>query len=461
MTTRPLLTPKIAPHSEEAEQAVLGSLMLESRCHPEVFALVREPDFYFEKHRLIFAALAGLSAANKPTDFIAVADWLRNRGQLEQSDGIGYLGQLCNDNPGSANGVDYARIVREKAALRGLLNVADQVADMVFKPDGRSLLDVLALAEAGIESIRNQSAMQNTAKAFADHRIDLHAHFEQARKARANGGMLGVPSGIIELDKTIGGFQRQRFYGIAARPGTGKSALLNQIAMHAARSNRRGLIVTAEMTGLELTHRALAAESGRNLYQIINGFDDASEAANNAMDRIGDIPLWIDSDTNTLSGAIAQMALHKARYGIEWAAIDHIGLMETPKFNSRNDQIGFITRSLKKAAKQLDIAVIGLMQLNRGSEGESRRPKLHDLRDSGNIEQDLDVAIFLHTPQEQRGDKVKPLEIGVLKNRSGMSRWLQTPYSFAGGTQRIFEAGADEPEPPPPAFNEPTWSQLA
>lgn len=455
---RSLLTPKVPPHSEEAEQSVLGALMESSKCHPEVMALVREADFYFERHRIIFAAITGLSNANRPCDFICVSDWLRQRGQLEQVDGIAYVGNLVNNNPGSANGMEYARIVREKSAIRAIASAGDAMTEMALRPEGRTLVEMLTLAEIAIEAIRNQSASANTAKSFADHLPDMQRHYADARAARSAGGILGVPTGIESLDKVIGGLQKQRFYGIAARPGTGKSALLNQIALHAAMNGRKGLVITAEMTGLELMQRALASRSGVNLFHIINGSEREAERVIQSGAQLGDIPLWLDGDTNTLAGAIAQMALHKARYGIEWAAVDHIGLMETPKFASRNDQIGFITRSLKKAAKQLNIAVVGLMQLNRGSETDNRQPRLHDLRDSGNIEQDLDVAIFLHTPHEKRTDKLKPLQIGVLKNRSGMSTWLPDEFVFNGGLQTISVCdGFGHTE----SSNESEWRQMA
>lgn len=439
MTTK---THKPLQFSEEAEQSVLGGLMSVRACHVEVLSTVRAEDFYLARHRQIFAAINALSSANGPVDFITVSDWLRHRDELEAVGGLAYIGTLVNDIPGVTNTFEYAKIVRERAAFRALSATAEMLAASASNPDGRGLDEVLAEAETALENVRKHAVTRNTARLFGDHFGEYEEHFRRAALARAKGGVLGVPTGLPDLDYVLGGLQRQRFYGIAARPGAGKSALLNQIALHAARNNRRGIVITAEMNGLELFQRSVASETGTNLYQIINGADGVFQSTKRKTEAILGVPLWFDAETTALSGAIAQMALHKARYGIEWAAVDHIGLMETQRFPSRNDQIGFITRSLKKAAKQLDIAIVGLMQLNRGSETDSRKPRLSDLRDSGNIEQDLDAAIFLHTMQDKRGEKIKPLEIGVLKNRSGMSCWLERQFEFCGATQTIRAAGA-------------------
>jgi replicative DNA helicase len=155
--------------------------------------------------------------------------------------------------------------------------------------------------------------------------------------------------------------------------------------------------------------------------------------------RMGDLPLWIDTETYGLNQILAQIAMHKHRHGIQWAAIDHVGLIQTERFNSRNDQIGHITAAIKRCAKQLGIPIIALFQLSRASEKDGRKPGLHDLRDSGNIEQDLDVAIFLHVDAKDRGAPTRRVELGILKNRSGRSSWLSEWFEFDGAVQTFRE----------------------
>jgi replicative DNA helicase len=200
----------------------------------------------------------------------------------------------------------------------------------------------------------------------------------------------------------------------------------------------------------ELMIRGLAAYTGKNVGRMFHGYDEEVSAAVTAAEKMGDLPLWLDADTSDVDSILAQIAVMKHRNGIRWAAVDHVGLVQTRQFNTRNDQIGHITGRLKQAAKRLQIPIIALFQLSRLSEKENRPPGLHDLRDSGNIEQDLDVAIFLHVDADQRDKPQRRVHVGVLKNRSGRSGWLKEEFRFDGTTQTFREvSGVNYDQPPP------------
>jgi replicative DNA helicase len=425
---------KTPPHSNEAEQWVLGGLMLDANAADEVFGQITAEDFYRHDHQLIFSAIVSLHVARKPIGFVTLADALRDAGTLENAGGLSYIGTLANDTPSAVNILSHAKIVREQSQRRALIALAGQIGTSAWTDDAETLAATLA---QGVEQITRSVSAKS--KRFVELYAEAEASIEAAKARRASGGISGVSTGIPALDSRTGGLQKQRLYGIAARPGCGKTALLNQIGVHAASKGHAGLICSLEMGGDELILRALANASGGNLTKISMGLEPDINDAMNASDSLSGIPLWVDTETYSLNGIIAQMAAHKHKYGIEWAAVDHIGLIETQKFNSRNDQIGFITRSLKQAAKRLGIAVIALSQLSRNSETQGRKPGLHDLRDSGNIEQDLDAALFLHVDADKRDETVKQLQVGLLKNRNGRVGWFSEQIEFNGQNQRIRE----------------------
>lgn len=419
-------------HSDEAEQAVLGALMLDNSISFEVFGELSAGDFYREGNALIFIAILSLHEQRKPMDFVTVSESLRASSQLEAAGGLAYLGALANDTPSAASALTYARIVREKSRRREIVRLCAEISAAARNCDADELAQKIGSGLSASIKIAT-----GRAKSFPEALSAAEAIIIEASKS-AN-GIVGVPSGLPALDSALSGFRPGRLYGISARPGTGKTALLNQIGVYSASRGRPGLIASLEMGEGELVIRAMAANAGVNVTKLFNGRPDVADRAIEKIAALGDIPLWISADTYSLAGILSQAAYYKHRHGIEWLAVDHIGLVETERFASRNDQIGHITRSLKKAAKQLDIAVIALTQLSRASEKENRKPGLHDLRDSGNIEQDLDAALFLHCKPEDRDKPVRPIEIGALKNRGGRVGWLPAQFEFDGATQTFRE----------------------
>lgn len=433
---------KQPPCAVDAEASVLGSMMAVQESAVVLFGLVAPEDFYIHAHQVIARAIHALHEARKPHDLISVSNALRDRGDLEDVGGVEFIGNLALDAFGNAE--PHAKIVRDRAMRRKVIALCHATAEAAYSADAPELTGMLS---GGVEQLLRSTGVR--ARKFAELLGPTEAYLNFARERRRAGGTIGVPTGLPGIDKMLGGLVPGRLYGIAARPGFGKTALLNQIAFHAASRDHGGLISSIEMGAEELVIRGMAAYSGKNVGRMFHGYDDECSAAISTGQRLGHLPLWIDADTSDIDQIISQIATMKHRNGISWAAIDHVGLVQTRKFQSRNDQIGHITGRLKQAAKHLQMPLIALFQLSRLSEKENRRPGLHDLRDSGNIEQDLDVAMFLHVDVSHRDRPQRPVHLGVLKNRSGRSGWLDDSFEFDGGTQTFRQITTDYDAPPP------------
>jgi replicative DNA helicase len=300
-----------------------------------------------------------------------------------------------------------------------------------------------ALVAAGIDRLTAlQTRQAGKAQRFSDAFTATEAAILELRNRRERGELGGAPTGVQELDDALGGVMGSRLIILAARPAVGKTAVLNAAALNMARKGFPGLIFSLEMSADALVVRALAAQSGCNVTALSRGDREAFNMGTGAITDIGDVPLWLDCDTYDLATICAQAAMYRHKHGIAWIAVDHIGLVETPKFNNRNDQLGHVSRTLKQLAKRLQIPVIALSQLSRECERDKRQPQLADLRDSGNLEQDADQVVFLHSPYDH--DKklpTRPLLFGVLKNRGGRTGWIEN-YQFEGPTQRIKRVAA-------------------
>ena len=455
-------TTRQPPYSLEAEQALLGGLLLNNRVWHEVGQRLAEEDFYRRDHQLIYRAIGELLLHGEPADFVTVSEHLRQRELLDEAGGLAYIATLSVDTAGSSNAAAYAAIVHERALLRGLIAAGQDIAGLGYSP-GALAPDAL-LDEAQSRLTRIARTRQVRARSFAeiievaDQAISLAQH---KREAGIDGG---VPSGIACLDARTGGWQPDNLIVIAGRPGLGKTALLNQIAVHAARRGHPGLILSLEMGPETLGIRAMASAAGVNVSALMRGYREPHEAAAQAAVELSGLPLHVDTDTYSLGGICAQIGQYKRTHDIQWAAVDHIGLIEVEGYNTRNEQIGAITRTLKKLAKRLQIPVIALSQLNRGVEKDRRRPTLADLRDSGNIEQDADACLFLHSEAEDN-QATLTMELGLLKNRGGRKGWIGRRISFNGATQTFQELVEDsrgsEPDFVPRGAPAPHWQEGA
>lgn len=444
------MTPKQPPHSSESEQTVLGALMVAPDMAWEVFQHVAPADFFRHDHRVIATALQSLHGARLPLDAGAVVNYLRDKEQLEEIGGHRYVWELVNYLPAASSAPHHAAAVRDHAKRRAVIALCGEVGEMAFTTSAE---ECAATLFGGVEGMNRSDGR---ARRFAQCLDDAEETIRLARERRAKFGSVGVPTGLPALD------QRVAIYGprlvlFAGQPGTGKTALLNQIAHHSTARGFGGLICSLEMGADELVIRALSSKSGANFTRILHGEEEAAEQAFAAAASIGDPPLWIDTETYSLAGICSQIALHRHRYGIQWAAVDYIGLVEAERFNARHEQVNHIARTLKLLCKRLDMPIIVLSQLTRSNEREDREPSLTDLRDAG--ESDADTVVLMHTPKDKRHEGNRPVVMNIPKNRGGRIGRVPEQFQFVGAVQR-FEQVAGEYEtsaphhPPMPSRQE-------
>lgn len=427
--------PRTVPYSVEAEQAVLGALMLDNLTTYPVMALIGADDFFRQDHQVLFRTITALVKAGKGADLVTVTEALRLAGTLQDVGGMAYLGSLLSDSWNTSNAEAHAKLIRDYSQRRRLIAFSGDVGEKAWTSDAE---EATAFMMGKVQGLLTKATAKS--KRFQEAIADAQDVMAEARKNAAHGGPVGAPTGLHSLDRLLGGFSGPRLYILAARPKCGKSALLNQFGVNAAMNGWPGLIVSRELGSDELAIRAMAMLAGVNVTRLHRGQKQEADDAGSRATSIGDIPLWFDDETATIDAICAQIAMHKFRHGIQWAAVDHIGLVRTEqRFNSRNDQLGHISWTLKETAKRLKIPIIALSQLNRSSEKDGRRPGVHDLRDSGNIEQDADAVIMMHVEPERRDEAIKPVSIGVPANRIGPSMWLDTPFEFHGAIQTFYD----------------------
>lgn len=419
-------------YSVEAEKSVIGGVMRRPQMLYAVESIISPDDFYNAENRTIWRALLTEAKAGRGIDSICIHSVLRhhNRPEFELSEIVSIESDL-----GSAVPDKVAERVRELAQRRRVVAFAEQ---LTASADSETAEEMIAKASASLDSLLRSGAAKS--QRFTDCAQEAIGEIINRRRSRESGQAIGMISGVPSFDALTSGIHGPRLVVLAARPKSGKTAFLNQAAIATVKSGAPGLIVSLEMGAYELMSRALAMESGTNLSALTYGERTALDDAAEAIAMMGDLPLWIDTQTYNLDAICAQIALHKHRHGIQWAAVDHIGLVKTTgKFGSRNDQIGHISWTLKQLAKRLNIPIIALSQLNRDCDRDNRRPRADDLRDSGNVEQDADMVVMIHVPLANRQDAVKKARIGITANRAGPTGWIQNLIEFTGANQRFKE----------------------
>jgi replicative DNA helicase len=400
---------KVPPHSIDAEQSVLGGLMLDNRSWDNIIDRIRDEDFYRHEHKLIFRAMARLVEASKPLDVLTVAEALREMHELEQVGGEVFLFELANNTPSAANIMAYADIVRERSILRSLINAATDITQTAYDPQGRSIVELLDEAERSVfaisESGNRGSGPVNIKEYLAKtmDRIDTLFH--------SNSSITGVPTGYNDLDDKTSGLQPSDLIIVAGRPSMGKTTFAMNIAEHVAIKSRLPvLIFSMEMPGEAIVMRMLSSLCRIDQLRIRTG-----KLADEDWPRIS-------STISMLTRARARR-LSKEHGQIGLIVVDYLQLMQVPGFNeNRTAEISEISRSLKGIAKELKVPVIALSQLNRGLEQRAdKRPVMSDLRESGAIEQDADLITFIYRDEvynENSPDKGSA-EIIIAKQRNG------------------------------------------
>jgi replicative DNA helicase len=416
---------KVPPHSNEAEQSVLGGLMLDNKAWDRIVDRITEIDFYSKEHRLIFRVIGELGQRNVPFDVLTISEALKNINQLENAGGEIYLFELAKNTPTAANIVAYADIVRERSVLRQLVDVANEVASSAFNPEGRLSSELLDHAEQKIFKIAEQKSRAggpvklSTLLAGATERIDALFHSEEP--------ITGIPTGYTDFDEMTSGLQKGDLIIVAGRPSMGKTAFAMNVAEHAAIKIKKPVLVfSMEMPGESLAMRMLSSLGRVDQHKIRTGKldDDDWPRITSAVSMLSEATMFID-DTSALSPAelrarARRLAREHGQLGL--IVIDYLQLMQVPGFKeNRTMEISEISRSLKALAKEINVPVLALSQLNRGLEHrQERRPVMSDLRDSGSLEQDADVLVFIYRDEvyDKEAEKGRA-EIIIAKQRNG------------------------------------------
>ena len=412
----------LPPQNLVAERSVLGSVLLENHAIDEIADILRPEHFYSDIHQSIFAAILRLHEANRRSDIVTLAEELDARLQLEDIGGAPYLLEILETVPHAAHAKYYAEIVRDKWIQRSLTNVCTEILRDCY--DGSDdTADVLQRAEQGIfQILENQ---ESGAKLSMDE--IMHATLDRINaRAGKEGSISGLSTGFEELDRQTNGFQPSEFIIIAARPSMGKTAFVCNVAEYVAGAGQTAtLIFSLEQSKLELAERFLCIRARLDGHRLRKGQLEPAErhALMQASSELSELPLFIDDQPGRTVGQISAICRRlKRRNNLGLVVIDYLQLIESDdKRASREQQIAQITRRLKGIAKECELPVIALSQLNRGVElREDKRPRLADLRESGAIEQDADIVMFLHRPDAYNPDDRPGLaEIVVAKHRSG------------------------------------------
>ncbi|MGO4549969.1 replicative DNA helicase [Lysobacter sp. 2RAF19] len=392
---------RVPPQSVEAEQAVLGGLMLAPDAYDRVADLLVEPDFYRRDHQLIWRAIRELAERNKPYDAVTLGEWFESMGLAEQVAGGAYLIELASTTPSAANIKAYAEIVRDKAVLRQLIDVGTEIVNDGFMPEGRDSAELLAKAEQDVFAIAEAGARGRTD--FTPVNKALSEAFDVLQKRYESGGSItGLPTGYTEFDEMTAGLQPTDLVILAARPAMGKTTLALNMAEYAALKTKKAVAVfSMEMSASQLALRLISSVGRVNATRLRTGQleDEDWSRVTGAIRQLREAKVFID-DTPALSPDIlrAKARRLKREHDLGLIVIDYLQLMAVPgNSENRATEISEISRSLKGLAKELNVPVIALSQLNRSLETRTdKRPVMADLRESGAIEQDADVIVFIY-----------------------------------------------------------------
>ncbi|MFC0679299.1 replicative DNA helicase [Lysobacter korlensis] len=418
---------RVPPQSVEAEQAVLGGLMLAPDAYDRVADQLTDNDFYRRDHQLIFRAIRELAEKNRPFDAVTLGEWFESMGQSELVAGGAYLIELASTTPSAANIVAYAEIVRDKAVLRQLIEVGTGIVNDGFQPDGRESGEILAKAEQDVFAIAEAGARGRTD--FVPMNKALSEAFDVLQTRYANGGSVtGLPTGYTEFDDMTAGLQPTDLIILAARPAMGKTTFALNIAEHAAiRTKKAVAVFSMEMSSSQLALRLISSNGRVNAQRLRNGQleDEDWSRVTSAIRMLREAKIFID-DTPGLSPEVlrAKARRLKREHDLGLVVIDYLQLMSVPgNTENRATEISEISRSLKHLAKELNVPVIALSQLNRSLEQRAdKRPVMADLRESGAIEQDADIILFIYRDdyynKENSPDKGLA-EIIIGKQRNG------------------------------------------
>ena len=422
-----IASPRVPPQNVEAEQSVLGALMLDRDAIIKIADVLIQDDFYLQKHTLIFQSMLELYQYKSSIDVLTVSNRLTERNSLEGVGGTTYLTQLVNMVPSAAHVVPYADIVRKKSTLRQLINVSSDITNIAFNEeiDVNTILDQ---AENRLFSVSQKHLKQN----FVPLASALHETFERIDELhREKGKLRGITTGFIDLDRILGGLQRSDLIILAARPSMGKTSLALDIARHSSHAGTVTGIFSLEMSRDQLVDHLLASEASIDMWKMRTGKLSAEGPDNDfikiqhAMGRLAEIPIFID---DSASGNVMEIRTKarrlQAEHDLGLIIVDYIQLMQgMSRTDNRVQEVSEISRQLKSLARELNVPLLALSQLSRAPEQRNPSiPQLSDLRESGSLEQDADVVMFIYREDYYKGtESRKPniADILIKKHRNG------------------------------------------
>ena len=417
---------RIPPHSIEAEQAVLGGIFLDKDAWLKVAERIQAEDFYRQDHRVIFSAITALESQGKPFDIVTVAEWLESNQKLGDAGGLSYLAALAENTPTAANIAAYADIVRRRSVLRQLIHTAMEINESVFNPGGRSSEEILECAEQAVFAIAEQETRgRRSYRPIKDLLVKALDRVDELFQKKS--AVTGVATGFDDFDDRTGGLQSSDLVVVAGRPSMGKTAFAVNIAEHAAIKGKLTVAVfSMEMPGEQLAMRMMSSLGRIDQHKVRTGKlnDDDWPRLTSAVEILKDAKLFVD-DTPALTPVELRSRCRRIarEHGLDMIIVDYLQLMQVPgNTENRATELSEITRSLKAMAKELSVPVVALSQLNRSLEQRpNKRPVMSDLRESGAIEQDADLIVFIYRDEVYNEDSADKgvAEIIIGKQRNG------------------------------------------
>lgn len=428
---------RIPPQSIESEKAVLGSIMLRPEAIFEVFDIIFADSFYAERHRKIYETMMELQTQGIPIDILSLSNRLQEKNILEQTGGKAYLVELTESVPSSANVKFYAQIVQKKSLMRNLITVADDITKLGYD-DTKDLEELLDNAEKKVFAVTNMPS-SNSMTAIKDGLTETWERIENL--SSSDGSIRGVPTGFDSLDAKLSGFQPSDLIILAARPSQGKTSLAIDIARRAAVNHGVSVgIFSLEMSSQQLIDRMLSAQSQVDLWKLRTGkqmTSDDFDSISTALDTLSKAPIYIDDEAGKSVLAMRSVARRlKSEKNLGLIVIDYLQLA-TPAQSKNSDnmvqQVTELSRAMKAMARELNVPVLCLSQLSRAVESRGGRPRLSDLRDSGSIEQDADVVMFIHNESKYKdiSERNNITEILIEKHRNGATGMVELYFDNA------------------------------
>ncbi len=424
--------PKVMPHNKEAEQSILGSMLIDKECIVLSFEALKPHDFYVEANKLIFEAMQELFNRDEPIDVVTVSAELSLHENLEIVGGIEYLSYLATTLPTTANLRQYIDLVLDKSVLRRLIRVSGDILDQSYSPSGNAQ----SVADEAGRLIFNVLENQENRGLVHIKDVLLDTHDTLADLYQNKGKLTGVPTGLVDLDRELHGLQKSDLILIAARPAMGKTSFALNIAANAAiKGGAPVAIFSLEMSAPQIVSRLISSEMLINSERLRTGeLDDEDwEKIATSLNTLGDAPIYINDSTNvTVSDIRAKCRRLKLEKGLGLIVVDYLQLMQGTRSESRQQEVSDISRSLKILAKELNVPIITLSQLSRSPDQRSEhRPMLSDLRESGAIEQDADIVLFLYRDEVYNPDTDQKniAECIISKHRNGSTGTIKLGWA--------------------------------